>query len=232
VQGLDKYYLSFGRDVVSEVERQLDEHGNLVPILKKLGVPALPGLHNQHRALQEFLYKYGVFIFFKAAQTKISPDEINVLKMQKLMGTPMLGAATHHQQASPSKKGHRDEAEQPSSHSQSSKHRSRSGPQTRDDVSAMPVKVVDAKDKPFVKNSENKNAMKRDQNVSTAEYSGSERRTGNERRATTRQRRSKSQKVWLDRRRKRTEDRRKEVRRAEDRKQISSRQKGADSHKK
>lgn len=82
---LDEFYMSFGKEVIEEVKKHLELNGNLAPVLYRLNASALPGLTSQHMALRDFLYKYGTVIFLKAMRTNISTEEIERLKIQKLM---------------------------------------------------------------------------------------------------------------------------------------------------
>lgn len=219
---IEEVYSRFGRDVVREVERRYDEDGSLAPILQKLGVPAMPGLHNQHRALTEFLYRYGVFIFLQASQTDITAEEINKLKMQKLMGTPMLGAAAPAApQPQPAKK---KPAPAPATVAPPAERRAASEPNAN--AVNMPVRVVDAM--PRAKPAQADAGGTKDRKLITSEdYTGPDRRSGKERRGKGRPRRAKQERVWLDRRRKRSADRRTTARRAEDRAAASGALKNA-----
>lgn len=82
---IDDFYKDFGTDVVKEVHSQVELNGNLQPLLKRLGIPSLPGVADQHQALAGFIYRYGIAFFMKVARANLSYAEVDRMKLEVLL---------------------------------------------------------------------------------------------------------------------------------------------------
>lgn len=85
MKDIEEYYKTFGNDCIRVIRAQIEEHGNLMPLLERLGLPTLPGLENQHDALQAFIYRYGISLFLKVAKVDVDSATAERIKLERLM---------------------------------------------------------------------------------------------------------------------------------------------------
>lgn len=82
---IEDFYKDFGTDVVKEIRSQVELNGNLQPLLKRLGIPSLPGVADQHQALAGFIYRYGIAFFLKVAHSDLSYADVDRMKLEVLL---------------------------------------------------------------------------------------------------------------------------------------------------
>lgn len=197
MQDFDQYYQSFGVEVIKEVQAQVAMFGSLTPLLRQLGMPVPPRIPDQHRTLQEFLYRYGVTLFLKAVQPGVGREEIERMKVEKL---------TRHVQAS------QTFIPRVTSSTPAANPGKPSAPQAgKPQVQAKSAEAAPASPSPQPEKSE-------PEWIVTPTYEGPDRRTGKDRRQRKFGRRMRSDNVRVERRHGgERKDRRKSVRRASDR---------------
>ncbi|MCX7718178.1 MAG: hypothetical protein N2111_07235 [Candidatus Sumerlaeaceae bacterium] len=92
MKSVREIYESFGLEVIQEVERYLAQHGDLTELLQRFHLQVPSRLDQQHEILSQFLYKYGITFFLKALRNNLSAAEIEHLKVMKLVsrvGSPV-----------------------------------------------------------------------------------------------------------------------------------------------
>src|SRR5689334_19929484 len=79
-------YGRFGMEVVHAVRQQLElNQGSLIPLLKRLSLVTPISPVEQHEALAGFIYQYGITFFLQILSSNSSAEEVERLKMQKLV---------------------------------------------------------------------------------------------------------------------------------------------------
>lgn len=82
---VEEHYQYFGPEVVREIRSQLAVHGSLLPLLTKLHLQTPHDLHNQHVVLKDFIFRYGIAFFMKSVQSGMTEDEIERRKVDRLV---------------------------------------------------------------------------------------------------------------------------------------------------
>lgn len=85
MQTIEEMYSQFGPEVVREIKSQMLEHGGVVPLLKRLNLSIPTSLENQHDMLRNFIFQYGVTFFVKALKSNMASDDVERMKVSKLV---------------------------------------------------------------------------------------------------------------------------------------------------
>lgn len=205
-------YGQFGPDTVEIVERAILNEVNLAPLLARLGLNAPPGINDQHSVLRAFLYRYGITLFLQIVRNNLPLDEVERLKARKLIGQIPRNAgisapATGH---SPGSNPHL-----PAAHSHGTPPPQSSPLPVNPYITPFPHTPPPTQ--PVMPQGPPPNLPPGVVWIATSNYSGPDRRNGQDRRGTKQDRRGNVNLILFSNRRFGGHDRRKTVRRVEDR---------------
>jgi hypothetical protein len=82
---IEELYGSFGHSVVAEIQGHVARNGDVSRILNKLNLPPPAGLEAQHAALRAFIYQYGITFFMNAMKSDMSPNQVEQMKAERLL---------------------------------------------------------------------------------------------------------------------------------------------------
>jgi hypothetical protein len=83
---LEDMYKHFGPAVLHEIRSHTAmSGGSLTDLLKRLNIPSGPSVESQHVALRNFIYSYGVSFFLSAVQSNFDKEDIERMKAKRLM---------------------------------------------------------------------------------------------------------------------------------------------------
>jgi len=85
MKSIEELYGAFGQDVVREVKACMDKHGSLAPMLARLNLPPSSTLNAQHESLRSFLYQYGIALFLRVMHSTMTPAEVETAKGELLL---------------------------------------------------------------------------------------------------------------------------------------------------
>jgi hypothetical protein len=81
----DEYYKSFGTTVLETVRSHMRVDGTIPDLLKRLNLPVSVEVDAQHATLSKFIYQYGISFFLNAVREAGSGDDIERMKAQRFM---------------------------------------------------------------------------------------------------------------------------------------------------
>lgn len=82
---IDEFYQQFGPEVSREVRGEITRFGSLLPLLRRLGLHTPSELDEQHTHLRNFIFQYGVAFFLNTVRQGLSPAEIERRKVHRLV---------------------------------------------------------------------------------------------------------------------------------------------------
>jgi hypothetical protein len=84
-ESIEEQYQYFGPDVVHVIHSEISLQGDLLRLLRRLNLQTPHELHNQHIVLRDFIFRYGIAFFLKSVRGNLSTNEIERQKTDKLM---------------------------------------------------------------------------------------------------------------------------------------------------
>ena len=234
---ISERYAKYGQAVVDELSINMNRHGSLTPLLRRLGVqrPEVLEEEQQHQALQEILRRYGSLFFLSVSKSDWSPSQIEKMRrnLDVNVHTPFPGTLSAVQKTNPPKPENSPPSQPPSSPSSDpSDTATRSGkaqyrspyslPARRDGTDSQPRRDGTDAPRQGPPGSEKSPAQPSGQRnmIKTEGYEGPDRRILPDRRVATQDRRVNVELIYKNRRFG-GRDRRKIIRRASDRQKSS-----------
>lgn len=84
----------FGQNVVDEVNKEYSRNGSLKPLLARLGIKPVAGIHDQKTAIAGFIYQYGVGLLMNVLRSGLGSEQIERQRLNVLSASRNVVART------------------------------------------------------------------------------------------------------------------------------------------